>query len=340
MSLVTGDREGDIYKNSLNMMGVVVHMTCLDQDSHPMTVDEGFLMQCTTLINAGTRVPLNRDGNTGWSFAETPNEFTATPPTVGAEAAGPVKGGYGKQSITFYVSCSAISASFSMEIGCEIEINGNKQDIYFNCKGGDANKTVVLNAIPAVRYTEANTSLANAVAFADPTDGTTKKMRAVNYAFRSNQPGCDFFKFELDPPAQSSWSDGYYWSVFDSTHAYQLSNENFKRYQKFSIAYIWRGTDQSANVFGLRASKGGSQTWWPISIPQDGSTQFFTVIEYDSTLNKGTGFGFPGEPVNVPSPLAPGVAVNFTVWDQYGNSARLTPTTTDLLNGFKVTPMI
>lgn len=340
---------GKVFRNGLHQIGVKVAVRPVDADDTILTEQNtpgirNQVLSKLTLINSSglaalpfveTLSGIGECSGNAWCYTAQRNQFNVGGPT-GASAAGARANSDDDNNdllqFVFYVMCPPAEKRDAISILAQVAAPSGT----VNTSGGPNNpgtSNVRVAALQPVRYTESNTSLDNKVAYRAPENGSGLTKLARNYWFSCNEPQFHFVLFRVG----DNFAGREYFHVYDEDATYHNGNESFDRYRKFRLAYAWRA-DDAANqqVFGLRPSQDAQPEQWPVQINQTQGAQYFTVTEYDSTVGNGTGFGYPGSPVNDTTPAIGGTSLFFTVWDQYGNSSDFHPTTDDLLDEFKV----
>ncbi len=334
---------GKIFANGYQQIPVRITVTPCDAKNHAITaaqcpdIRSQVLAALSIQDASGPRAlpyvsDLDSDGGCGgnnWCYTQTPNSFNGGGIQMLAARADEQDA---RLQFVFYVMCPAGRPRFAINLLASIQMPNGQTT---NTSGGSGNmpyESVHISSLPQLRYNESNTLLSNQVVHTGEGNGAGLLSQAVNYEFSCNEQGFYFAQIKL---SRETGPQPYY-HVFDQDSAYHNEGENFVRYRHFSMAYAWSEKDGARqNVFGLRPALNGKPETWNIPIQGQGNSQVFTVVQYDSTLSSGPGFGYPGAPVNdQASPPVGGTPVYLTVWDQYGNSADFYPTTDGLLGEF------
>lgn len=311
--LASGDPRSNIYANGRNRIGVTISIQPTDENGNPVQVDPGHLADQVWLIDYVDESTLNWNGDSGWSYTNMANPFTAIPGGFGEATATTVDDG-GIPQVTLYVYCSpgvnakAIGVRVKTDSGDTISssLNGTwHSKVMLNPKAGVTYRLGDINwddAQTTTRY-ESDTKYVTTDAWNYYLSLKAEDNNFVTFSVSNcfTDPGYDGFFASSIPVGEFNrafFTGAYVWYHEPHGTAYYQQGESDGTIVNFPVGNKWidyakiydREFPESYLCFSWVFSITGGDGWHLPNGPLTKSSQWFRpqIIAYDMYGNAGT----------------------------------------------------
>ncbi|MEV0537252.1 hypothetical protein [Kitasatospora sp. NPDC050463] len=301
---------------------MTISITPTDECGDLIEVDPGHLVANLWLIDYVDESKLHWNGQSGWSYTDTENEFTGIPGGAG-ERAEVATGDSGTQHVTFYVYCSpGVSRK---AIGVLVRTDSEDGDTFSSSQDGAYNSKVTLNPRAAVTYTKDNISWDYSRTSTEEENNTRfVTTRAWNYYLSLKEPDNYFVTFRVHGHFSDSGYDGLF-----SAH---IPADNDRG--NFYGGYAWYSEPHNYSTGQIVNFPDGNHWWDTAKIYDRSYPEQYLCFTWVHSTTGGDGWHIPNGPVtNWHVYYTPRIVA----WDRYGNTGTFWVDGNEITKGLNLT---